>query len=717
MAGLVPSVVLADGDTELKQMVVTATKTAKVVSEAPATVTVVTAKEIANKGVHRIDEALAGAPGVFVRGLGGEQPSNYLNQITLRGIPGYYRTGVLVDGMSINNAFSGGANMSLVPIDDIQQIEVVPGPFSSLYGGAGMAGVVNIITKAPEKRELAAKAEIGSHNFKSIDVGYRDKWSDALGVSLSYGRKDSDGYVNEFTTKTASGAPSGTLVSGWEKTTTSSGAATYLIGDKGREAWEQDSYGAKFFVNPSAASRLVLEASYLTHRTLDGQGNSYLLTPAGAAFSGGTATIDGKKAAVKATDFLLTTNGEDVVRYGAMYETRFDGDVKLKAHLTHQDNQYWYTSIDASDSNAAGSGKMSDIPAKKLDGDVQIGFPVGTSQYLVVGGSFNKADLRKRVYTLANWRQEGNLGALGDWADGNSESKALYVQDEVALSDRLTVFGGVRYDTWSTDGSYDIAGTVSTFDKRSSSAVSPKLAAVYRFDQGTIVKGAVGKAFRAPNLSDMYSGYKASSGTVIRPNPSLKPERVTTAEIGAEHAFRTGTLLRATYYRSELTDLIYSTTANGFTDKFNAGAAETRGIDLEVRQKITGGLTAFANTTLVSTEITENSAKPNSVGKQIPLQAKKMGNVGLEGSLGAWSGSVIGTYFGKMYGSDENADVITGVPGAYDPYFTVSAKLAYRFDKRLTASLTFKNLGDREYFQSSSKADGRSVFLGLSVKY
>src|SRR4030066_1053989 len=153
-AGIVQSTgVYADeAGASLPEMVVTATKTAKIISNAPATVTVVTAREIENKNVHRMEEALAGTSGVFVRGLGGEQPSNYLNQITLRGSPGYYRTGILVDGISINNAFSGGVNMSLVPVDDIKQIEVVPGPFSSLYGGAGMSGVVNIITKTPEKR-------------------------------------------------------------------------------------------------------------------------------------------------------------------------------------------------------------------------------------------------------------------------------------------------------------------------------------------------------------------------------------------------------------------------------------------------------------------------------------------------------------------------------------------------------------------------------------
>jgi iron complex outermembrane receptor protein len=700
----------------LSNMVVTATKTAKIASEAPATVTVVTAKEIENKNAHRIEEALAGAPGVFIRDLGSEQPSNYMNQITLRGIPGYYRTGILVDGVSINNAFSGGVNMSVVPVDDIDQIEVVPGPFSSLYGGAGMSGVVNIITKSPSKREISVKGDIGSHDFKSLTLGYRDKISDSLGISLSYGHKESDGYTNEYVSKTPSGAPAGTVVTGWQKTQTKTGSTTYIIGDKGKEAWEQDNYGAKLFLKLSPVSKLTLDASYLTHWTIDGQGNTYL-TAAGVPFSNGTATIDGKKTTVKATDFLNTTNGENLTRYAASYETLLANDYKLKVNLSHQKNEYWYTSIDSHATNINGTGKFSDIPANKIDGDVQISFPVGGYQYLVVGTSFNKSDLHKKVYSLANWREENDTGALGDWANGNSQSMAAYIQDEIAVTDQLTLFGGVRYDNWSTDGVYNISGTTSVFDKRSSSAVSPKIAAVYKFDQGTIVKGAVGKAFRAPNLSDMYSGYKASSGTVIRPNPSLKPELVTTSEIGAEHAFKTGTLLRATYYQSKLTDLIYSSTAGGFTDKYNAGTAETEGIDLEARQKLSSDLTAFINATLVSTTITENSAKPTSVGKQIPLQAEKMANIGIEGRHGPWSGSIIGSYVGKMYSTDDNSDTVDNVPGSYDPYFVVNAKLAYKIDKTLTASLSIKNLFDREYFQGSSKADERSVYLGIGFRY
>lgn len=701
----------------LDDVVVTATKTAKIASEAPATVSVVTAKQIENKNAHRIEEALAGAPGVFIRGLGGEQPSNYLNQITLRGIPGYYRTGILVDGVSINNAFSGGVNMSVVPIDDIQQIEVVPGPFSSLYGGAGMSGVVNIITKAPEKREISIKGDAGSHNFMSMDLGYRDKLSDTLGISLSYGRKESDGYVNEYVTKTPSGA-TGTAVTGWQKTATSTGTTTYIIGDKGKEAWEQDNYGAKFFLKLSPVSKLILATSYLTSRNKDGQGNTYL-TAAGAPFTNGTASIDGKGSAasstVRATDFLNTTNGEDLTRYAATYETLLADNFKLKANLSYQNNEYWYTSITASPTNISGPGKLSDIPAKKIDGEVQVSFPVASNQYLVVGASVNDSTLNKKVYSLANWREKDSTGTVSDWADGNSQTMAAYIQDEIAISDKLTVYGGARYDRWSTDGTININTILSNYASRTSSAVNPKASAVYKLDQGTIIKGAIGKAFRAPNLSDMYSTYGTT--TINWSNPDLKPEKVTTAEIGAEHEFNTGTLLRATYYRSDISDLIYSTTTGANRYKFNAGTAETEGIDLEARQKLQDGLTAFINATFVSTTITENSVRPTSVGKQIPLQAEKMANIGLEGSRGPWSGSIIGSYVGKMYGSDDNTDVFDNVQGSYDPYFIANAKISYKIDKSLKVSLSVKNMFDREYFLGSSKVDGRSVFLGLGFKY
>lgn len=698
----------------LKEVVITATKTAKVVSEAPASVSVVSEKDIANKNVQRIDDALTGVPGVFIRAQGGGQPSNWQNQITLRGIPGYYRTGVLVDGVPINNAFSGGVNMSLVPASDIKQIEVVPGPFSSLYGGAGMAGVVNIITKSPTRRETSAQLEGGSNGFKSVDATYRDKLNDAFGISVNAGHKQSDGYVDTYVQKTATATPTtGTTVSGWQQTATSTGGSTYIVGDKGKAGWKQDRVGGKLFWDLGEASRLVFDAAYLTNKTQDGNGNSYLSDGTNTITSGNV-VINGKQTSVKATDFLATTNGEDLTRMSAAYETVMANDYKLKASLSYQANKYWYTSITSDPTNVNGAGSLADIPNNMLNGDVHIGTPLGEQQYLIAGASINQSTLRKKVYALSSWRDIGSKGALGDWADGNQNAIAAYVQDEISLSSQLSVFAGMRYDRISNDGTIFINSALTNYAKRSASSVSPKVALVYKAADKTVIKGAIGNAFRSANLSDMYSTFGTT--TIYWSNPDLKPEKVTTAELSGEHEFDSKTLLRATVYQSNFTDLIYTTTSGVNRTKLNAGKAEAKGVDVELRQPFGNGMSAFVNATVVNTTITENAVRPTSVGKQIPLQAQKLANIGIDARVQNWSGALIGSYTGKMYSTDDNSDTTSGVYGSYDPNFVANLKLSYHFDNKFSASLAVNNMFDKQYFQGSSIAIGRNLYLGLNYQ-
>jgi iron complex outermembrane receptor protein len=694
-------------------IVITATRTTKVESEAPASVTVVTQREIQNKNAHRLDEALQGTPGVFVRSLDGEQPSNWQNQITLRGVPGYYRTGVLLDGIPLNNAFSGGVNMSIVPIDEIQQIEVVPGPFSSLYGGAGMSGVINIITKAPEKRELSARAEGGSHNLKSLSLGYRDVLKNGVGLSLSYGHKEADGYVKEYVKKTPTSS-GGTPVTGWEQVGTSTGGTTYIVGDKGEQEWEVDNFSAKLYFNLSDVSKLILSASYLDTISYGAIGESYL-NAGGMSFSSGSAEIDGATTTIRATDFLKTSNAEEVSRYAVNYQRELANGGDLSASLSYQDNAYWYTSITSNLTETDGAGKVSDIPADSINGDLHVGLPLGESHYLVLGLSGNQDELNKKVYALDNWWKEEDKGALGDYADGNSKLFAIYAQDEFSLSPRLTAYVGARYDRWATDGDIYISSTFNHYSRRTRSAFSPKISLVYDLSNSTVLKGAIGRAFRAPNLSDMYSSFGTS--TIYWSNPDLEPEKVTSTELSIEHRLSRTTKLRATAYASRYSDLIYTTTSGSDRTKLNAGKADTKGLDLELRHALNQNINTFINATWVNTRITENSVRPESEGKQIPLQARRLANVGIEGSLGAWSGSVIGTYTGKMYSRDDNTDTESGVPGSYDAYFRVNTKVGYRFNHNWSADLSIKNLLDREYYQGNYLADERSFYLGLSARF
>ena len=137
---------------ELEQIVVTATRTEMEASQAPASTSVVTRKDIEQRTILAPDEALNTLPGVFdTRGKG---ITDILSGINLRGMPGQERTLILLDGMPLNSAYTGNVQFGGLAPEDIRQIEVIRGPFSSLYGGYAMGGVVNILTKMPEKEEV-----------------------------------------------------------------------------------------------------------------------------------------------------------------------------------------------------------------------------------------------------------------------------------------------------------------------------------------------------------------------------------------------------------------------------------------------------------------------------------------------------------------------------------------------------------------------------------
>ncbi|MBF0496081.1 MAG: Plug domain-containing protein, partial [Deltaproteobacteria bacterium] len=118
---------------KLEEMVVTATRTEKSVSDAPASVNVVTKEEIETRNIQTIDQALNDTVGVFNRRSKGLMDT--LAQVSLRGIPGQNRSLILIDGLALNNAYTGAPMWAGIFPENVEKVEVVKGPFSSLYGG------------------------------------------------------------------------------------------------------------------------------------------------------------------------------------------------------------------------------------------------------------------------------------------------------------------------------------------------------------------------------------------------------------------------------------------------------------------------------------------------------------------------------------------------------------------------------------------------------
>ncbi|MGQ4880577.1 TonB-dependent receptor domain-containing protein [Billgrantia sp. LNSP4103-1] len=138
---------LAQDSNQLETVVVTAAGYEQVLSDAPASISVISGEELNKRSYSSIVDAMDNIPGVYVTGGGDSQ------DISIRGMDDSY-TLYLVDGRPISagrsvntNGTDGGKQIGLPPISMIERVEVIRGPMSSLYGSSAMGGVVNIITK------------------------------------------------------------------------------------------------------------------------------------------------------------------------------------------------------------------------------------------------------------------------------------------------------------------------------------------------------------------------------------------------------------------------------------------------------------------------------------------------------------------------------------------------------------------------------------------
>jgi Outer membrane cobalamin receptor protein len=188
---------IAGESLELGRVVVTATRTERDISEVPASVSVITSEEIEKSTAQSADELLQGLAGVDVRNNGmGVLAVTTGNKVTMRGMGGLTeaRALILIDGVPVNEVYSGGVEWNQIPVEDIERIEVVRGAGSALYGSNAMGGVINIITKKPSE-ETQTKVTLGYGTMDTKDgsasmSGSAGKW----GYRLSGGITRSDGY-------------------------------------------------------------------------------------------------------------------------------------------------------------------------------------------------------------------------------------------------------------------------------------------------------------------------------------------------------------------------------------------------------------------------------------------------------------------------------------------------------------------------------------------
>jgi len=190
----IPCLVFAQQeDVTLEEVVVTATRDVEEVRKIPANVTVITRKEIERSNAQVVVDVLRDEVGVVVRDFYGNGKTA---SVDVRGFgeTAPLNTLVLVDGRRVNEIDLSGTDWTQIPLDQIERIEIVRGSGSVLYGDNAVGGVINIITKKPEKAFSAlAGIALGSYHFNKENGSVGGKWG-PVGAILNFGYNATEGY-------------------------------------------------------------------------------------------------------------------------------------------------------------------------------------------------------------------------------------------------------------------------------------------------------------------------------------------------------------------------------------------------------------------------------------------------------------------------------------------------------------------------------------------
>jgi len=172
-------------NTELNDVVVTATRTPQPRESVIADVTVIEAEEIKRAGQSTLVEVLQQQPGIEITNTGG---AGKASGIFMRGTNTSHVV-VLIDGVRVQSATLGTTTFENLPLAQIDRIEILRGPASSLYGQDAIGGVIQIFTKKGEGTpKFYANLGYGTYDTTLAEAGVRGKHNDtsfALNVSAN----------------------------------------------------------------------------------------------------------------------------------------------------------------------------------------------------------------------------------------------------------------------------------------------------------------------------------------------------------------------------------------------------------------------------------------------------------------------------------------------------------------------------------------------------
>ena len=713
-------------------IVVTGTRTPTELKESPVSTSVLTRTELDMRNSRTLDQGLSLVEGLYTFRSKGSQDT--LAGVGMRGFDarGSNQTRVLIllDGQPVNDAYTGGVFWATLPATEVERVEVARGPFSSLYGGNAMGGVVNILTRPVDQRQIEVAEQYGTYNAVEYTLRYSERFWKKLGVAASYQRQQYGGYStnNIFATATAVGSATGPLIPAPAFTPTTTGGSRYVVGQQGNNWFNQHVFRGKIDYTFSPKTTASLQYIFRRYGYGYDAAKSLILDASGQPTQSGTFFFnDGTLRRFSLTPGgFLSGPGEGASQIAnAQVFHSFSPAQYIRLSGGVQDVPYDYYLTPGSTALAAsGPGQTAERPNRTWHGDAQWNWSISPGQELVVGAEARHDQSTITEYNLSNWAIRDSHISMATYGRGKALTQAEYLEYRRSLTHRLHVTAGGRLDYWKGRDGLSIPALNAApinYPERTTASLSGKLAAAYDLGAGWSLRGSAGTAFRNPTVYELYRSWRSSTGTSYLSNPLLEPERLKSWEVGLRKSIGRVLDVDAAYYENRIHNLVYRSTdladdPTGASQKyFNAGQGRTRGAELGLRERVTSWLLLRQTYTITDARIVQNQYVAGDNGRRVPFVPRNISSFSVMAERRGWSGSVNGQYFGRIYGNDLNTDTLKGVYGAYDPFFLADATLSYRFEKYVTVFVSAQNVLDRQYHEYYL-APGRVMSLGLRFR-
>ena len=512
----------------LDAVVVTATRTEMTVKEAPSAVEIVDSKKLEQTQAKTLHDALKGALGVNVF-----NDFQGRSNVSIRGSESRHVL-IMVDGKRMGGELSyNSANawdVDRIRMEDVEKVEIIRGPAGALYGSDAIGGVINVITKTPNKNIAEINYEYGWYE-NGKGAGYKSNLY-LQGAENNYSYKINAGLNKNRPYEVSEGNEANFY--GKDQPLSLNVGYTFDNGNKLsfdvsrlKENNQEHSFSSK--VTPSM----------------------HPMMPTTVTNKNGVVKNDNKR-----TDYALTYSGNDNKH-----------DWMFRAYKSVYDKNY--TSQSREDKFKNGVLAESKV-SNKFD-------TVKRTLSTIEGkDTINLSDKHKltagfeyRQDKSAGTRIKKNPAGMSNVHDAYDEAEinylAAYVQDEIKPDAKWLVIPSVRYDHSDKFGS----------------EITSQIGTTYNAADDVRIKAVIGQGYKTPTVNELYHywemfpgawhnmgpmGMQFVPGKFYEGNPDLKPEKSLSYELAIEKDWGEKATVHLGAFRNEVKDLIETYGTGAFTN-------------------------------------------------------------------------------------------------------------------------------------------------------